>query len=401
MKYKKNKYYIIYAFIFVILFGISKIPIISKFIIEYPYIVMVYWITLFVILITLPKLYVSGRVVMHSRIAFSAASGAFIFIAIKYVVGAILSQIKLSPYDLSLEGLFNTFISIIPILIAREKIREYAIAASWKKKKLWYFFVFFIVILLSDISLRNISQAKEKKDIVIYLAQYAVPAIMDSILLTTLSYYGGAISSISYILVKELFIHMFPYLPDLNWLAEAAIGIVFPAIYTMIMYETSQVLDGTRRVRDEKVTVGYVVGLFGTIMFSWFCVGVFPIYPSVILTGSMLPKIKPGDVILIQKPKNQEEIESFTKGTVINFYRDSIVITHRIVDIKKDEAGNIKFITKGDNNFSIDDDEVEISEVNGKYIAVIPKIGIPIMMTKKQSDIPEGVVDYGKKEETK
>ena len=99
--------------------------------------------------------------------------------------------------------------------------------------------------------------------------------------------------------------------------------------------------------------------------------------------------------------KNQEEIESFTKGTVINFYRDSIVITHRIVDIKKDEAGNIKFITKGDNNFSIDDDEVEISEVNGKYIAVIPKIGIPIMMTKKQSDIPEGVVDYGKKEETK
>ena len=37
------------------------------------------------------------------------------------------------------------------------------------------------------------------------------------------------------------------------------------------------------------------------VLIIWFAVGLFPIYPSVIITGSMEPLIKPGDIVLLKK----------------------------------------------------------------------------------------------------
>lgn len=88
-----------------------------------------------------------------------------------------------------------------------------------------------------------------------------------------------------------------------------------------------------------------------------------------VLSGSMKPKIKPGDVVVVSN-KNKEKLK---KNDIITFKEDEDVITHRIVDIKNNE-----YITKGDNNNFIDHFVVPSENVIGKVLFHIPKIGYAI-----------------------
>ena len=65
----------------------------------------------------------------------------------------------------------------------------------------------------------------------------------------------------------------------------------------------------------------------------WFSVGVFPIYPIVILTGSMEPVIKAGDLVLIKRIADEEP----KVGEIIQFRRNGVNVCHRIVDIAEEE----------------------------------------------------------------
>ena len=78
---------------------------------------------------------------------------------------------------------------------------------------------------------------------------------------------------------------------------------------------------------------------------------------------------------------------------VINFKRGDINITHRIIKIDKDKAGNLKFITKGDNNKSADVDPVKPDDVNGSIVKVIRKIGTPVLLLKSSKEVPDNVVN--------
>ncbi len=98
---------------------------------------------------------------------------------------------------------------------------------------------------------------------------------------------------------------------------------------------------------------------------------VFGYKPFIVLSGSMETEIYKGDLVItkIVNPKNLK------KNDVIAF-RDSAktVTTHRIIDIVL-EDGEKYFITKGDNNFSQDQNLVEFSDVEGLYLFRIPGIG--------------------------
>lgn len=87
--------------------------------------------------------------------------------------------------------------------------------------------------------------------------------------------------------------------------------------------------------------------------------------PLIVLSGSMETEIYTGDLVIVKKV----EISSLEKGDIIAFYTDSTkktIVTHRIIDIIE-EDGNIKFITKGDNNETKDSGEVDFNLVIGKY----------------------------------
>lgn len=87
--------------------------------------------------------------------------------------------------------------------------------------------------------------------------------------------------------------------------------------------------------------------------------------PLIVLSGSMETDIYTGDLIIVKKV----DISSLKQGDVIAFYTDDArktIVTHRIIEVVN-EDGNIKFITKGDNNNTTDSGEVNSNLVVGKY----------------------------------
>lgn len=97
----------------------------------------------------------------------------------------------------------------------------------------------------------------------------------------------------------------------------------------------------------------------------------------VVLSGSMLPTIKIKDVVVTKKiPEERLEI-----GDIITFISPDqrfggISVTHRIIDKIYDETDGVyKYRTQGDNNNIADSVPVPNSNILGKVILKIPKLG--------------------------
>lgn len=101
-----------------------------------------------------------------------------------------------------------------------------------------------------------------------------------------------------------------------------------------------------------------------------------PLYGAyVIVSGSMEPIIKIRDAVIIKRVKE----DNIKIGDVVT-YRSmdeafyGILITHRIVNIEERDGRKV-YITKGDNNETIDRSPVEFYQIQGKVVMKVPKIG--------------------------
>jgi signal peptidase len=92
--------------------------------------------------------------------------------------------------------------------------------------------------------------------------------------------------------------------------------------------------------------------------------------PFIVLSGSMEPTIKSGDVAIIK----EIDPKVLKVNDVIAFKTGDVVVTHRITDVKNTKDG-IAYITKGDNNNGIDNKEVLPKDVEGIYLSRIGGIG--------------------------
>lgn len=88
-------------------------------------------------------------------------------------------------------------------------------------------------------------------------------------------------------------------------------------------------------------------------------------------TGSMLPTLEVGSIILVRRPINDAQLDI---GDIITFsISDTTVVTHRIIDYIILEDGSIAYQTKGDNPInSPDRDPVLPEQVEGVFILKIP-----------------------------
>lgn len=390
-----EKRYIIYASILLLCVIIPALPYIKVKTLEMPFIVSLYWcILICIMLFILPWLYIPVKNPASKYLVGYGLSGGIIFIALKFVPAVFMKKLGASPYDTSIPGIFVNALTIIPAITAKEMIRYYSFASAYKtlKYKRTAVFLITIIMCLVEINFGNLLSIKEFKELFIYSTQILLPIAAKNILMSVFVFYGGVLSSVVYIGIIQIFEKCFPVLPELSWLLDGAIGIAFPIVYAMFI--SDHVFATVRkRSEDKKSDVMYLISLLAATAFAWFCVGVFPVYPSVILTGSMEPLIMPGDVVLVHKISNEDEIYELSKGDIINFKRGNIIITHRIKEVLKDEAGNLSFETKGDNNNAIDEEKVQPNDIKGIVIKVVPKIGLPTLILKGQDKIPEGVID--------
>ena len=361
-----------------------------------PFLLPALWLGVVALLLcVIPQMHISGNVSFGSYVQGYAFFGAILFLSVWFLLGVILGNLSATPYDISFMGIVRNVINVVPAIIARELIRAYALGTALRTRRHTPFKVAMITLFFAaiEINFGKIAAVSGISQIFIYIAKDVIPVLLKNLFLTMLVYYGGAKPAALYSLILILFQRIFPFLPSHLWLVESAIGIAIPCLLSNFLYERCECLKGKKVAERQGGTVGYSIALFGAVLFSWFMVGVFPVYPSVVLTGSMEPQIFPGDTILIRKIAEEQEIYALGEGDIINFKREDITITHRIIEVKKDEAGNVSFRTKGDNNKTADVEIVNPNDVKGTVLKVIPKVGTPILILKNAKAIPEGVVD--------
>lgn len=97
--------------------------------------------------------------------------------------------------------------------------------------------------------------------------------------------------------------------------------------------------------------------------------------PLIVLTDSMYPDIKSGDLIIC-KALEAEDVE---EGDVISFYdpagNGTSVVTHKVIEVINDN-GNISFRTKGINNNTEDRLPIPAEKVIAEYTGIrIPGAG--------------------------
>jgi signal peptidase I len=110
--------------------------------------------------------------------------------------------------------------------------------------------------------------------------------------------------------------------------------------------------------------------------------------PTIVMSGSMEPRVMTGDVI-IAMPVPQDKIKEVIQvGQVLlanDIEKPGTLITHRVIQVLPNVVG---YITKGDANLSEDDAVLLPESIKGIERIRVPYIGIPIQALKTGDPIP-------------
>ncbi|NMA01075.1 MAG: signal peptidase I [Clostridia bacterium] len=352
------------------------------------------WLGLASIIWLLPRTRPKSLLKFQESVYWWAFTFALVYIVVLVLAGFIDGLGK-SPYSHTPKWILINFFSVGSFLLGSELMRSYFVNSFFTKKENYLLFILVAMFMtFLSTSFGKLIKLKDYVDIVKYVAQYLAPDFAKNLFATYLAFLGGPLASLIYIGVIEGFHWFSPILPNLKWITTALVGILIPvfSLSLMQMFYLTEARLIKEREQDQEGPFGWMITSIFSIVIVWFAVGVFPVYPSVIATGSMEPMIKPGDVILVDKATDINDIYSLKVGDVIQFTRDNILISHRIIEIKEEE--NVKmFYTKGDNNSAVDFEPVHPEQVKGKIIKVIPKVGWPTLLIKTNKNIDlEGIV---------
>ena len=146
---------------------------------------------------------------------------------------------------------------------------------------------------------------------------------------------------------------------------------------TKLEYDVEKISNKIKHKKRKKKIVKFVILIILIILFIVNIIlaieertHIFGIYMFNIISESMEPTFYKDDLALV-KSCNMEELK---KGDIITFKQEDRIISHRISEIIE-EKGKKQFITKGDNNEVEDIEPVDVQNIYGKGVLVIPKIG--------------------------
>ena len=97
----------------------------------------------------------------------------------------------------------------------------------------------------------------------------------------------------------------------------------------------------------------------------------------IIVSGSMIPTINIGDIVIINDTTNVKT------NDIIAFREGGMVIVHRIINEEVDVTGKTMYKTKGDNNNVEDLNLVDTLDIEGLFMFKIPYLGNIILFLYK------------------
>lgn len=309
-----------------------------------------------------------------------------------YIFSQLFIEIGKNPYSTSIKGiLMNLYVYILPIVM-KEYTRFKLINNVYEKEKKSIAVIATVIYILADISTIDLTNSH---NVIKFLFSNILPIISENVLCSYLAMNRLYKPAICYRAIVKSYWFLSPILPKVPWTINSVVDTIVPVIlFIYIRY-----LKNKAEVKKDKKQVEVsnpknVILLVVVVVFVlWFDMGIFPIKPSAIATGSMEKTLMVGDIAILKKC-SAEELEV---GDIIQYQKDDFTVVHRVIS-KYSDKGKLYFITKGDNNKDADFEPVEENQVLAKEIFSIKYLGLPavflnnlnIVSTPDTSSIEKG-----------
>lgn len=328
---------------------------------------------------------------LRKEIVFCSVVAGISYIMV-YLVSGLFVTFGTNPYVTDFSGFLTNVWITGTIFFSREYIRYKLINNVYDKDK---FFIGFLVVLSFSILEFNIINFLRSEvnlyDIFEKITSIFLPIFIKNIVFTYIVANDNQTAPLIYETITYAFIWICPIFPKVPWIMVACIDMIIPILFLLyVMYEKTKTQRYKSKSMIEASDPSFVIPVCILVVLGiWFALGIFPIKPVSIATGSMQPIIEIGDIAIIKKCEPQE----VEVGDIIEYAYKETTVVHRVIEIDK-EFDSYYFTTKGDNNGSKDADVVTESQVIGKYMFRIKYLGYPSIMLKlMRNDIPEGVVN--------
>lgn len=336
--------------------------------------------TFWIVIAIAMKLYLKQFYITHKlrkEILDYTLISVLVYIILYLAFGVFVSFGK-NPNSTTLSGLLTNFWINGSVIFCREFIRYLIINNVFEKQKKKV--CIFVVIIFTLLEVRNIDLIGVSAYYIFKQVVYIIlPAISKNILFTYIAYSKFYWPSILYELLIYMILWISPILPNLTWIMIAIIDISVPMllfIYIRYMKNKNDYYKSKQEGREQEPK-SIIATTIIVILGIWFALGIFPIKPISIASGSMEPSINIGDVAIIKKCK----VSSIKPGDIIEYKKENISVIHRVIEITE-ENGEHYIIAKGDNNSSTDK-KISEKQLVGKYLFRIRYLGYPaIWMTK-------------------
>ncbi len=294
------------------------------------------------------------------------------FFLIYYLSGIIISFSKTSNY-FTFSGLTSIILPLIFYIIVKEYLRYTLVTKSSESIPLIVLICILFICFDSTVAF-SINDLSLSKSTFLLFSVTFIPLITENILCTFITYNFGYKPNILYLLIIKLYPYLLPIVPNPN---EYVYSMIFFLLPIVILYKLQKFIKNDRvNIEVESIKQKnyfyYLPLIFITIISVYFVSGYFKYYAIAVATGSMVPNINKGDVVIVNQKYKENDLK---KGTVIAYKYNEKVVVHRIYKIIKTK--DIIIYTKGDANNEVDKWKVSKDMVIGTVKQKIPIIGYP------------------------
>ncbi len=335
------------------------------------------WGLIIVCLLWLPGTRQSGRLRLGRLLRWLSLACVVLGI-LGYMLQGFMGGFGKSPYDHSFLGILVNLLSLGTGLAALEISRSWILNRYFHRRPVLGIPLISLLFLLYSIPMNKFLTLNNGLSYTQFIGKDLLPGLGQNLLASYLAFLGGPVPAIIYRGGMLLVDRLSPILPMGSWAASTLIGILVPVLGMILVHQVYRDESGDKQSsRQGGINHQWLITSMAAIIVIWFCTGVFSYSPRVILTGSMVPVINIGDVVIVHKIPGTEA----GLGDIIMFPMGDVKVTHRVVAVQKNTQGNF-FLTKGDANSRPDQNLVSEKNVQGKVVMIVPKIGLLTMFIR-------------------
>ena len=351
-----------------------------------------FWITLAVFLkIAIGKSYQKSKI---KKEVIQYILIAVIIYILTYMISGLFITFGNNPYFTTVKGFLINLWMFGTVIISKEYIRYRLINNVYENDKKEIAILVSLIYIIIEIGLNKYVNTKitllfALKDI----CQNLIPLIAKNVLYSYISMKSDWKPASIYELFTKLYLWLSPILPNALWIMVAIIETTIPTIlFFYIRYANSKNSEIKSRQEIENVNPKNSIPLVVlVILVIWFTIGVFPVKPIAVASGSMEKELYVGDVVIVKKCNANDIVN----GDIIQYQMKGYTVIHRVVE-KKQKNGEYYFTTKGDNNPSEDKESVKEDQVLGKVIFKVKYLGYPAIWLNIIQSNEQVEVDTGK-----